>query len=60
MIPNVLEKQFSKINAGGKSKKKKQKKETREERLSRISASYGFNHGKGKRKKRTKKRGGSK
>ena len=57
MIPNILEKQFSKIDMGNKKRKKK---ETKEERLSRISASYGFNHGKGKRKKRTKKRGGSK
>ena len=58
MIPNVLEKQFSKIDM--KNKKRKKKKETKEERLARISASYGFKHGKGKRKRRTKKRGGSK
>ena len=57
MIPNILEKQFNKIDMGNKKRKKK---ETREQRISRISASYGFTHGKGKRKKRTKKRGGSK
>ena len=60
MIPKVLEKQFSKVGAGNGTKKKKVKKETREERLSRIADSYGLKHGKGKRKKRTKKRGGSK
>jgi hypothetical protein len=59
MIPKVLEKQFSKVDMNN-TKKKKKKKETREERLSRIADSYGLKHGKGKRKKRTKKRGGSK
>ena len=58
MIPKILEKQFSNVTVG--RKKNKKKKETREQRLSRISDSYGFNHGTGKRKKRTKKRGGSK
>lgn len=58
MIPKVLEKQFSNVNMNKGTKKKK--KETREERLSRIADSYGLKHGKGKRKKRTKKRGGSK
>lgn len=60
MIPKVLEKQFNKANAGGQKNKSKKKKETREEKLSRISDMYGFKHGKGKRKKRSKKRGGSK
>lgn len=58
MIPKVLEKQFSNVNMNKRTKKKK--KETKEERLSRIADSYGLKHGKGKRKKRTKKRGGSK
>lgn len=58
MIPKILEKQFSNVSVGGR--KSKRKKETREERLSRIAESYGFKHGKGKRKKRSKKRGGCK
>ena len=57
MIPKVLEKQFSNSPRGRKSKKKK---ETREERLSRIAQTYGFKHGKGKRKRRSKKMGGCK
>ena len=57
MIPKVLEKQFNNVSCGRKSKKKK---ETREERLSRIAQAYGFKHGKGKRKRRSKKMGGCK
>lgn len=58
MIPKVLEKQFNNVSVG--SRKSKKKKETREERLSRISQAYGFKHGKGKRKRRSKKMGGCK
>lgn len=58
MIPKILEKQFNNVPVGGRKSKKK--KETREERLSRIAESYGFKHGKGKRKKRSKKMGGCK
>ena len=58
MIPNILEKQFNKINY--KDKKSYKRRETREEKLSRLTEYYGLSHGKGKRKKRSKKRGGSK
>lgn len=61
MIPNILEKQFSKVTGGGINRKtNKKNKESKKERLERISKAYGFSHGKGKRKKRSKKRGGSK
>ena len=58
MIPNVLEKQFNKI--GSNEKRSYRRRETREEKLSRLTEYYGLSHGKGKRKKRSKKRGGSK
>ena len=58
MIPKVLEKQFNNVSVG--NRKSKKKKETREERLSRIAQTYGFKHGKGKRKRRKEKMGGCK
>ena len=60
MIPTQLDKQF-KGAINNKNRKKYIKKETKEERLERIGKQLGIQkHGKGKRKKRNKKKGGSK
>ena len=60
MIPTQLDKQF-KGAINNKNKKKYIKPESKEERLERISKQLGIQkHGKGKRKKRNKKKGGSK
>lgn len=54
---NLLEKQFSKVV----EEKMRKSYETKEERLARIARRLGIpEHGNGKRKKRTKKKGGRK
>lgn len=54
-IPKQLEKQFHNILV----EKEKRSRETKEEKLERISRQLGIQkHGKGKRKKKNKKKGG--
>ena len=61
MIPSNLEKQFKGAINGSKSKKRERVIETKEERLERIRKQLGIQkHGKGKRKKKNKKKGGKK
>jgi hypothetical protein len=59
MIPKNLEKQFAPAINGAKAFKKMTLQETEEEKIERLMKQLGIQkHGKGKRKKRSKKKGG--
>lgn len=61
MIPDNMRSNFDNIISNANRKKKSKFYESKEERLERIKQQLGIkNHGKGKRKKRNKKKGGSK
>ncbi len=60
MIPEKLEKQFKNITASSVEKKRKKYYETDDEKVERWLKQLNIQkHGKGKRKKRNKKKGGS-
>lgn len=59
MIPKNLEKQFAPAINSAKAFKKMTFQETEEEKIERLMKQLGIQkHGKGKRKKRSKKKGG--
>ncbi len=59
MLPKNLEKQFQPALNGAKASRQITFNETEEEKIERIMKQLGIQkHGKGKRKKRTKKKGG--
>ena len=60
-MPDNISKQFNDILSNVKERKKNKFYETKEEKMKRIKQQLGINeHGKGKRKKRNKKKGGCK